>query len=658
MTLSIVQRITAGFALLLVLLLALAGISYLQTSLIHDKLLRVTEQATPLAATASRLQEALLQSNQAVWQHSASWEANDLTSARQRFTQGKSQFADLLKQLSTFELGNNQQPLSALGQESNSLFATAEQLMTLHEQAVQQDASLETMRKDFLLQGDIFRSAADLLLQFTASKRSLHNKAELVTSGLARDIRQIQRTDSSTDLDALQQTLTKDIEIARKRLELIQVPEDVKQRISTSIARIEEKALGKTGLVATLRANQQLQRQLTEAGNQLDASSAKSLASLQHFGELTSTMVDSEKQVASGAVHQAVFWIITVALISAAAAVLIAWSTRRSIQRPLQLISRELSMMADGDMTRRVGYRQQDEFGTLSRSIDQLAENTDQLLKEIRSGAEHLLGETRHTSQISEQAMARVQDQKAQTDQVAAAIAELEVSASEVARTTDHSRSEVDQAHQDVGQSRSLVVSNRENIEQLATQIEQAVEITRELDNYSANIGSILDVIRGIAEQTNLLALNAAIEAARAGDAGRGFAVVADEVRALANRTQQSTEEIQSMIHNLQSASQSVVDVMGRSHDQTRDCVAMTREAESALASIATRMSTIKDMSDQVAHAASEQISVSQGVARHVEGIAEVAHDTEAASRASADSSDVLLALANKQQELIARFKV
>ena len=658
MTLSIVQRISAGFALLLLLLLALAGISYLQTASIHQKLLQVTEQATPMAFAASALQDALQQANRSVWQHASSREPQALASAKQAFQKSRQAYAASQERLARFNLGSDSNRLVQLQQQSEQLFSTANQMMDLHERQVLLENRLDAMRKEFLHQGDAYRAAADLLLQFTANRRSLRNKAELVTSGLARDIRQIQRTDLNTDLQALAQFLSKDIEIANKRLELIQVPDDVKERLSRNINRVQQMALGNDGLISLLQQHQTLQQQLTQSEQQLASLSEQLITHLQTLQNQIEQVVSRDKLEASHAVQGAIFWILLVAALSTAAAVIIAWTSARGIHRPLLLINRELAMMASGDMTRRIGYRRQDEFGALSRSIDQLAENSDHLLKEIRSGADHLVSETRNTAAISEQAMSRVQAQKSQTDQVAAAIAELEVSATEVARSTDLSRNEVDQAHHDAAQGRNLVVDSRRKIEMLANQIENAVEITRQLDGFSANIGSILDVIRGIAEQTNLLALNAAIEAARAGDAGRGFAVVADEVRALANRTQQSTEEIQSMIHNLQNSSQDVVNVMGRSHDQTRECVALTRDTELALQAIAERMAAIKDMSDQVAHAAGEQISVSQGVAQHIASIADVAHETEQASRASANSSDVLLELANKQQALIARFKV
>jgi methyl-accepting chemotaxis protein len=133
--------------------------------------------------------------------------------------------------------------------------------------------------------------------------------------------------------------------------------------------------------------------------------------------------------------------------------------------------------------------------------------------------------------------------------------------------------------------------------------------------------------------------------------------VVADEVRALANRTQTSTEEIQAMIENLQSSSKHVVAVMARSQEQTQDCVAQTRVMDEALQSIAERMSAIKAMADQVAHAAQEQISVSQGLPVMSPAL-RMWLTRPSGRRESASSSEVLADLVAKQQQLIAHFKV
>jgi methyl-accepting chemotaxis protein len=486
----------------------------------------------------------------------------------------------------------------------------------------------------------------------------MRNKAELITSGIARDLKNIRRADAKTDLNELEKVLGKDIEMARKRLERVQVPDDVRQRFIVNLDRMQELALGPKGLLATMRNGQQLAASLQSLNQQLDTSLVNSLALLDEMAKSAGSIASASRVGADDAVSSASAWILIVSAISAAAALLIGYTTARSIQRPLQLIDRELDRMATGDMTRRIDYQSRCEFGSLTRSINTLADKTGELLAQINAGSRHLVDEASRAAEISERAMSRVQDQKSQTDQVAAAITELEVSATEVARSTDGTKREVDLADEEARAGRKQVATTRQITEQLAGAMEEAVGITHKLGEFSDNIGSILDVIRSIAEQTNLLALNAAIEAARAGDAGRGFAVVADEVRALANRTQTSTEEIQAMIENLQSSSKHVVAVMARSQEQTQDCVAQTRVMDEALQSIAERMSAIKAMADQVAHAAQEQISVSQGVARHVAGIADVAYETEREARESASSSEVLADLVAKQQQLIAHFKV
>jgi len=424
------------------------------------------------------------------------------------------------------------------------------------------------------------------------------------------------------------------------------------------VQRISQLVFGEQGLIDALSRDQVISQQLLVLQTKQDESAKQLGLALDKLISISNQSMQVDRQSADAEVQSAGFWIMAVSIFSVLVALLIARSTALSIQIPLTRINQVLTLMAKGDMTLRINYRAKNELGVLANSIDLLAHNTNELLVEIQNGSEDLVRETQNTAEISELVMSRVQEQKKQTDQVAAAISELESSATEVARSSEHARSEVDAANNESQRGMSIVLENRHGIEQLATEISAAVLITHKLAGFSSNIGNILDVIRGIAEQTNLLALNAAIEAARAGDAGRGFAVVSDEVRALATRSQRATQEIQAMIHNLQNCSSEVAAVMERSHEQTQLSVHQTRETEHALENIALRMKAIKEIADQVAYAAEEQISVSQGVAQHVASIADVAYETEQASKASANSSEVLAGLADRQQALIAHFNV
>ncbi|MFM5748879.1 methyl-accepting chemotaxis protein [Aeromonas caviae] len=659
MGLSIVQRIIAGFVLMLLLLVLLGFISILKIRGINEGLSQVSDRATPLVIAVAGLKGALQDSNRWVLTYRTSEEAAQLPQLASQFKAQQERFLAQSKEMARFDgVAEASERFRQVDGATREFYGLADQVLTQHGQWVAALDRRHELELAFIRLEDTYQWAADLLLQQTASKRSMRNKAELITSGIARDLKNIRRADTKTDLNELEKVLGKDIEMARKRLERVQVPDDVRQRFIVNLDRMQELALGPKGLLATMRNGQQLAASLQSLNQQLDTSLVNSLALLDEMAKSAGSIASASRVGADDAVSSASAWILIVSAISAAAALLIGYTTARSIQRPLQLIDRELDRMATGDMTRRIDYQSRCEFGSLTRSINTLADKTGELLAQINAGSRHLVDEASRAAEISERAMSRVQDQKSQTDQVAAAITELEVSATEVARSTDGTKREVDLADEEARAGRKQVATTRQITEQLAGAMEEAVGITHKLGEFSDNIGSILDVIRSIAEQTNLLALNAAIEAARAGDAGRGFAVVADEVRALANRTQTSTEEIQAMIENLQSSSKHVVAVMARSQEQTQDCVAQTRVMDEALQSIAERMSAIKAMADQVAHAAQEQISVSQGVARHVAGIADVAYETEREARESASSSEVLADLVAKQQQLIAHFKV
>ena len=655
MSLSIVQRIIAGFVLMLLLLILLGTVSALKIRGINAGLTDVTERSTPLLVAAATIKGNLQDANRWVLEFRTSQDANALSDLSGRYEAQRQRFTQSREALQRHDDGGR---LGQIEQSADQFFTLADQVLEQHRRSVEAQRRLAELNKGFIRLEDTYQWAADLLLQQASGQRSMRNKAELITSGIARDLKNIRRADRQTDLAKLEKVLTTDITMARKRLERVAVAEDVKARYLANLGKLEELALGPQGLLGSMRNKQQLDTSLGELNRRLDASMAQVLSQLDDFSASAGELASSSRSSADSAVSSASFWIITVAALSALVALVIGYTTARSIQRPLQMINRELDAMAAGDMTRRINYRSGCEFGALSRSIDMLASKTGDLLSQINAGSRHLVDEASRAAEISERAMARVQEQKSQTDQVAAAITELEVSASEVARTTDNTKHEVGLANDETQAGRRKVADTRRITESLAQAMEEAVGITHKLGEFSNNIGSILDVIRAIAEQTNLLALNAAIEAARAGDAGRGFAVVADEVRALATRTQTSTEEIQAMIENLQASSRHVVEVMGRSQDQTQDCVDQTRELDAALQGIAGRMSTIKELADQVAHAATEQISVSQGVARHISGIAEVAFETEREARQSADSSEVLADLASQQQQLIAHFKV
>jgi methyl-accepting chemotaxis protein len=278
------------------------------------------------------------------------------------------------------------------------------------------------------------------------------------------------------------------------------------------------------------------------------------------------------------------------------------------------------------------------------------------LIGGIRDSVTQIASAAEELSAVTEQTSAGVNSQKVETDQVATAMHEMSATVHEVARNAEQASVAASAADTQAREGDKVVGQAIAQIEKLASEVVRSTDAMNVLEQESDKIGKVMDVIKAVAEQTNLLALNAAIEAARAGEAGRGFAVVADEVRGLAQRTQQSTEEIEGLVAALQNGTRQVSDIMLSSRQLTDSSVALTRKAGTSLESITNTVSNIQAMNQQIAAAAEQQSSVAEEISRSILNVRDVSEQTAAASEETAASSVELARLGNQLQMLVPAF--
>lgn len=666
MQLTIINKITLGFGLFGCLLLLTSTLSYFGLSSIKDSALDVVEQKMPVQTSMVKVKTEILSLSVITANGYHVMDIAELNANKATFDSLSSAFEEDLSRLTSLMpkniIASNAVEVSlAYVDSSNDMYGAINERMNI-------ERSLASQLEKVLMTAD---EASALMLDLSYLEGSNPSIETLIGAGTAIDNKLLTMNDSFIELaetnDAAQSANI--IEDLNYQLSNLQVDKDYVNRLATdvddggTIAAFNEQydllieaVNGTSGLIALQRQKLLEVEKAAVAQKQAQASLQTALTDINTlFDSVQAQSLDGQNAILESVQENLVRNII-VAVLGLTAAIFLAVIVTRSISKPLGRINQGLSLLSKGDLSTKLSEEGNDEFSALSAKVNSLTDSLRELVGNILEQEKRLIEITKESVELGNKSLSEVDKQREQ----------VTVTSTNTKNVQDKSRSNLAQIHDAMDALREithqstaighLVDKNRQQVGNQARQAESSSQIISRLDDNSRSIGSILDVIKTIAEQTNLLALNAAIEAARAGEQGRGFAVVADEVRTLANRTHDSTEEIEQMIGNLQKDAAEAVKAINAGREQAQEGVQITQQVSQQVESIRQIIERLSDINEHIVTDTQQQDILLGDVAESLNKIVALADSSAQSTRQSNESTMMLDAQTESLRKAVERF--
>lgn len=319
-------------------------------------------------------------------------------------------------------------------------------------------------------------------------------------------------------------------------------------------------------------------------------------------------------------------------------------------------IEATVAKVASGDFTA-INQQQGKAIG-INAAVNDMVNELSTTIDMIRSSSNDLFKFAEGITTAADSVNSSSASQMEQLEQTSTAMNEMSVAVDEVAQNAHRASEAAMQAAQEAQSGNQTFDTVSISIVNLSRGIEEVSDVINTVGEKTSSIGTVLDVIKDIADQTNLLALNAAIEAARAGEQGRGFAVVADEVRNLANRTQQSTNQIQEVIVSLQHEANNSMEMMMTNREASDLTMQNAKKAQASLHEISNSITVIEDMNTQIATATEEQTLVAGEINQSIVDVNDKARETHSLSASNQEKASELIALSEKLTQAVSTFKL